>query len=343
MVKAKVYIYANAFDGFPKAGDLEIVEEELKPIKDGEFLAEAEFLSVDPYMRGYAPAFKIGTPIIGGQIALYPYVHYKSNAKRIVEFKKAKTQTFQWGNISLGNLDGVHIQYPMGFLIQKTPCLSMSYQILKVFLHHWDLAFLECLEICHPKQGETVVISGAAGAVGSHVGQIAKLKGCKVIGIAGSDDKGKMLIDDLKFDGFVNYKDKDFRKVLRQTTPNGIDCYFDNVGGEISSTVISQMNLFGRISVCGAISAYNEKNPKASVIQGPLTMKQLKMEGFIVTRWYDRWMEGINQNLDWVKEGKIKYRETVTVGFENMFQAFTDMLKGVNYGKAIVRVKSIVK
>nr|AEE61700.1 unknown [Dendroctonus ponderosae] len=337
MVKAKVYIYANAFDGFPKAGDLEIVEEELKPIKDGEFLAEAEFLSVDPYMRGYAPAFKIGTPIIGGQIALIQESKNPNFPVGKYIFGQFGWRTHTVSN-GLPNPKDAMSQYVLPDFKGLSPSLGLG-----VLGMPGNTAYFGLLEICHPKQGETVVISGAAGAVGSHVGQIAKLKGCKVIGIAGSDDKGKMLIDDLKFDGFVNYKDKDFRKVLRQATPNGIDCYFDNVGGEISSTVISQMNLFGRISVCGAISAYNEKNPKASVIQGPLTMKQLKMEGFIVTRWYDRWMEGINQNLDWVKEGKIKYRETVTVGFENMFQAFTDMLKGVNYGKAIVRVKSIVK
>lgn len=276
MVKASVFIYDKPFDGFPKEEDIKLIQEDLKPLKDGEFLAEAAYLSVDPYMRGYAPAFKLGTTFIGGQIAL-------------------------------------------------------------------NTAYFGLLEICHPKPGETVVVTGAAGAVGSHVGQIAKIKGCKVIGIAGSDDKGKWLTDELNFDHFINYKTANVKKTLKQIATHGVDCYFDNVGGEVSSIIINQMNRFGRISVCGAISAYNERYPKAGAIQGSFAMKQLKMEGFIVDRWLNRWTEGIDQNINWIQEGKIKYRETVTDGFENMFQAFTDMLKGVNYGKAIVRVKSMIK
>ncbi|KAJ8938943.1 hypothetical protein NQ314_011284 [Rhamnusium bicolor] len=190
----------------------------------------------------------------------------------------------------------------------------------------------------YPRAGETVVVTAAAGATGSHVGQIAKIKGCKVIGIAGSDEKGKWLVDELGFDHFIDYKTADVDKALTDVAPEGVDCYFDNVGGEISSTILRHMNHFGRISICGAISGYNEDEVQASTVQWSAIANELKMEGFVVTRWIDRWNEGIQQNIKWIKEGKLKYKETVTEGFENVFTAFIDMLKGRNIGKAIVKV-----
>lgn len=194
------------------------------------------------------------------------------------------------------------------------------------------------LELLNPKQGETVVVTGGAGAVGSLVGQTAKLRGCRVIGFAGSDEKCKWLENDLKFDKAINYKSKNPYKQLKDAAPNGIDCFFDNVGGEISSIIFSQMNDYGRISVCGAISSYNSDIPKVPAVQTMFVFKQLKMEGFLVWRYTDRWMEGITEMAKLFQEGKIKYQETVTDGFENMPQAFIDMLRGKNFGKAVVKV-----
>lgn len=185
-----------------------------------------------------------------------------------------------------------------------------------------------------------MVVSGAAGAVGSLVGQIAKIKGCTVVGIAGSDDKCNWLKTDLGFDQVINYKTENIAKALRAAAPNGVDCYFDNVGGEISSIVLSQMNLYGRISCCGSISSYNfdsTDRPKVSVLQPSMVFLQLKMEGFIVNRWNNRWMEGIRQMLKWIKEGKLKYNETTTDGFENIPTAFIEMLQGKNVGKAVIK------
>lgn len=200
-----------------------------------------------------------------------------------------------------------------------------------------NTAYFGFLEICQPKEGETVVVSGAGGAVGSLVGQIAKIKGCKVIGFAGTDDKCRWLEKELGFDKAINYKKADLAKALKEAAPKGVDCYFDNVGGEISSVVLQQMKVFGRISVCGAISGYNDQEIQVAAPQKFFVWNQLKMEGFIVHRWTDRWMEGINQMLEWIKEDKIKIEETVTEGFENMPQAFIDMLNGKNTGKAIVK------
>lgn len=203
-----------------------------------------------------------------------------------------------------------------------------------------NTAYFGFLDICQPKAGEVVVVTGAAGAVGSIVGQIAKLKGCKVIGVAGSDDKCKWLEEELGFDHTINYKTADISSALKKVAPDGVDCYFDNVGGEISSAIINQMRDYGRISVCGSISSYNtpvSQLPKVPILQPTFVFKQLMMKGFLVWAYNDRWFEGITHLKNWVEEGKIKYRETTTEGFENMPRALIDMLEGKNTGKAVVK------
>lgn len=199
-------------------------------------------------------------------------------------------------------------------------------------------AYYGFLDLCKPKEGEIVVVTAAAGAVGSLVGQIAKLKGCTVIGFAGSDDKCKWLEDELGFDKAINYKTADVVQALKAAAPDGIDCYFDNVGGKLSSVIIDQMRMNGRISVCGAISTYNDE-----VVMVPsfttFHRRLLKMEGFMNYRWIKQWMEeGMFEMLKWIQEGKIKYHETVTEGFENTTKAFIEMMEGKNLGKAIVKV-----
>lgn len=186
-----------------------------------------------------------------------------------------------------------------------------------------------------------VVVSGAAGAVGSIVGQLAKIKGCKVIGIAGSNDKCVWLSKEMGFDHAINYKTENVSDVLHKYAPDGVDCYFDNVGGIISSIVISKMREFGRISVCGSISSYNlpiNEWPKVPILQPSFVFKQLKMEGFVVTRWKADWFNGIDQLKKWTDERKLKFRETITDGFENIPHALINMLQGQNFGKAIVKV-----
>ncbi|XP_968905.2 prostaglandin reductase 1 [Tribolium castaneum] len=333
MVKARRYIFEKQFEGLPKSTDLRLVEEELPPIKDGEFLAEAVYLSVDPYMRAYAPRLSLGRTFIGSQVA------------KIIESKNDKFPVgkyvvgeFGWRTHSISDGRPLEVGRPGAWLAPELEGLPLSYT-LGILGMPGNTAYFGFLELCKPKSGETVAVTGAAGAVGSIVGQIAKIKGCTVIGIAGSDEKGKWLVNELKFDHFINYKDPDFEKKLAQAAPKGIDCYFDNVGGQISTTIMNKMNLFGRVAVCGAISGYNDKSAaRADPVQFPLVFSQLKMEGFVVHRWADRWFEGILQNKKWIKEGKLRYKETVTEGFENMFKAFVDMLQGGNTGKAIVKV-----
>lgn len=339
MVKSQKYIVVKHFEGEPKPTDLQLVEEELPPLQNGEFLAEAEYLSVDPYMRPYIQKYPLGIVMIGSQIAKiteskdpnYPV------GKRILGYLGWRTHTI----VNVNNMPNLEIIRQKPQLLPDIADLSPSLY-LGVLGMPGNTAYFGFLELCKPKAGETLVVSGAAGAVGSHVGQIAKnIIGLHVIGIAGSDEKCKWLVDELGFDAAINYKTQNVATELRKAAPKGVDCYFDNVGGELSSTIIYQMKPFGRISVCGSISSYNADAstlPKVSLLQPAIVFNQLRMEGFVVSRWENRWFEGIEKNQQWVREGKIKYRETVTNGFENIFSTFTDMFKGKNIGKTIVKV-----
>lgn len=200
-------------------------------------------------------------------------------------------------------------------------------------------AYFGLLDICGVKGGETVLVSAAAGAVGSIVGQIAKLKGCKVVGTAGSDEKVAWLKKH-GFDVALNYKTvKSLEEALKVAAPEGYDCYFDNVGGEFSNVAITQMKKFGRIAICGAISVYNRTSP---LPPGPspeiIILKELHLQGFVVYRWQGEVRQkALRDLLKWVSEGKIQYHEHVTEGFENMPAAFIGLLKGENLGKAIVK------
>lgn len=196
------------------------------------------------------------------------------------------------------------------------------------------------MDICDPKDGDVVVISSAAGAVGSLVGQIAKLKGCKVIGICGTDSKCDWIKEELGFDHAINYKTESVDEMLNEYAPDGVDSYFDNVGGEMTSTVFSKMRENGRIAICGAISAYNLpffEWPTTPLLLPMFTLKQLTMRGFNVKRYVNDFGTGMMQLKEWIEDGSIKYRETITEGFENMPQAFIDMLDGQCVGKAVIQ------
>lgn len=337
MVKTKKFILVKHFVGEPKENDFQLVEEDLPALRDREILCEAVWLSVDPYMRPFSNNFPTGVTMTGTQVAKVTescHPEYKVGMHVVGDFG--------WQTRAVVNADdpGASLWLEKPYIIPDFSGLPLSLA-LGVLGMPGNTAYFGFLEICDPKPGDVVVVSGAAGAVGSHVGQIAQLKGCKVIGFTGSDEKVKWLVDELRFDAAFNYKTTDVVEALKQSTPEGVDCYFDNVGGALSSAVISQMRFRGRISVCGSISSYNtdiSKLPQAPDIQRTVLRKELKMEGFSVKYWNGRWDEGIKQNLQWIKEGKLVYRETVTEGFENMTKAFIGMLRGENIGKAVVKV-----
>ncbi|XP_039453376.1 prostaglandin reductase 1-like [Culex pipiens pallens] len=327
---AKKWIYARAFDGEPKLDDFRLEEEVMPELQDGEFLAEAEILSVDPYMRIYILSYPVGSVMIGGQVA------------RVLESRNAGFPVgahvfgqFGWRTVSICDPRGITVRKPyvlpdFGAGVPRSVGIGACGTV-------GNSAYFGFLEICRPKEGETVVVSGAAGAVGSLVGQIGKIKGCRVVGIAGTDEKCAWLRE-LGFDEAINYKTADIEAELGVAAPEGVDCYFDNVGGKISEIVRKQMRSRGRIAVCGTISMYNGSPTQVADPQRDFVWKELVQEGFSVHRWTDRWLEGIGQNLKWIQEGKLKYRETVTEGFENMPKAFIEMMKGGNIGKAIVKV-----
>ncbi|KAH9640713.1 hypothetical protein HF086_007284 [Spodoptera exigua] len=333
MVKARKYVVKKHFEGFPKREDYEIVEYELPPLKNGEILVKVEWVSVDPYMRAYNSRYPTPYDQFGFQVGLvedskdprYPV------GTRVVSHKG-------WCDYCIIDTTDTSVG-PTGqpYKLPNLKGLSNSLGVGAVGMPGLT-AYFGFLEICKPKAGETVVVTGAAGAVGSLVGQIAKLKGCKVIGFAGSDDKVKWL-EEIGFDKAINYKTADIATALKEAAPKGVDCYFDNVGGELSSTIINQMNDFGRVSVCGAISAYNDSNlPKATILQPALVFKQLKIEGFLVWRWFNRQNDAFADLIKWIQNGDLKPREHITEGFDNIFDAFIGMLNGENSGKAVIKL-----
>ena len=206
--------------------------------------------------------------------------------------------------------------------------------------HAWLDGILRTLDICAPQAGETVVVSGAAGAVGSYVGQIAKIKGCRVVGIAGGDQKVAHIINDFGFDAAYNYKIVESHyTAIKELCPGGVDCYFDNVGGAITDAVLMQLNVHARVTICGQISQYNNAKPELGPrLLGVLIVSRAKVQGMLVSDYAARFPEALTQLTAWVKEGRIKYDETVVDGFENTPRAFIGLLQGQNTGKMLVRV-----
>ncbi|XP_061664624.1 prostaglandin reductase 1-like [Syngnathoides biaculeatus] len=329
MVKAKMWVLTKHFDGFPKESDFQLKEEELPELEDGQVLLEALFLSVDPYMRPFSRfRMKEGDVMIGTQVA------------KVVQSKNAAFPV------------GAHVVGRGGW---RTRAVSDGSDLLPV-MPDWprDVSLSVALgtvgmpgltalygieEVLGLKSGETLLVNAAAGAVGSAVGQIAKIKGCRVVGSTGSDTKVAFL-KELGFDEAFNYKTvASLEGALRDAAPSGYDCFFENVGGPFSSVALSQMKDFGRIAVCGSISTYNDTESQTGPYpQMSMIVKQLKMEGFMQSRWERKHPESLRRLMSWLKEGKLQSREHITEGFQNMPAAFMGMLRGENTGKAIVAV-----
>jgi NADPH-dependent curcumin reductase CurA len=333
MTVNKQIVLASRPIGFPKESDFKLVQSPIPSPGEGEVLVRSVYLSVDPYMRGrmnevgsYAPPVKIGQVMVGGV------------AGQVVQ---SKDPGLAGGDYVAGEIGwqqyGVAPAATLRKLDPKIAPISTGVGVLGM---PGMTAYFGLLDICDPKPGETVFVSGAAGAVGSLVGQIAKIKGCRAVGTAGSDRKVDYLISELGFDAAFNYKTVgDYPAKLRELCPDGIDVYFDNVGGAITDAVFGQLNRRARISICGQISQYNLEKPE----MGPrllwvLLVKQARAEGFLVPQFIDRWPEGIKQMASWVGEGKLKYHEDIEQGIENAPRAFIGMLNGKNLGKQLVQI-----
>jgi len=319
--------------GMPKPSDFKLVESSVPEAKAGEILVRMLYVSVDPYMRGrmndvksYAPPAQIGEVMGAGAVG------------QVVNSQSAQFETgdfvegfFGWQEYAISDGKGVR---------KLDPSLGSLSTALGVLGMPGLTAYFGLLDIGKPQRGETVVISGAAGAVGSIAGQIAKINGCRVVGIAGSDQKIAWLRDELSFDAAFNYKTTpDYYAKLEELCPNGVDVYFDNVGGTITDAVFRLINIGARIVVCGQIAQYNDEKPET----GPrllwrLVVKQARAEGFLVFQFAPRYAEGLKQMAAWLKAGKLKYREQFVDGIENTPRAFIGMLQGENTGKQLVRV-----
>lgn len=319
--------------GMPNESNFEMVEARIPKIQDGEVLIKTLYLSVDPYMRGrmsdaksYAKPYEVGEPFLGGMVG------------KVVQSKNAR---FQEGQYIEGILPWAEYNVSDGSTIRKVnPELAPITTALHVLGMPGLTAYFGLMYIGEPKEGETVVVSGASGAVGTIVGQIAKLKGCRVVGIAGADDKCKFLTDELGFDAAINYKTvENLRRSLKEACPNGVDVYFDNVGGPVSDAVMTMINFQSRIIICGQISQYNLEKPEMGPrVAGQLLTTSSLMKGFIVSDYAKHNKEGLTQLSQWVKEGKIQYRENIVEGFENTVDAFLGLFRGENIGKQLVKV-----
>ena len=326
------FLLAAIPSGMPKESDFRLVEAPIPALAAGQILLRTKFLSVDPYMRGrmngvrtYADPVLVGELMVGGTVG---------------EVVDSKNPNYQPGDTVAGYWGWQEFFISDGAGLQKLdPSRAPVSTALGILGMPGMTAYFGFLDICQPKPGETIVVSGAAGAVGSLVGQIAKIKGCRAVGIAGADSKVAWLTGELGFDAAFNYKTtQDYVAKLAELCPAGIDCYFDNVGGAVTDAVLPLLNVHARISICGQISQYNSAKPEVGARPYmQLLTKQARAEGFIVTQWMDRFPEGVAQMAQWLREGKLKYREEIITGFESAPRALIGVLSGVNTGKMLVK------
>ena len=317
--------------GMPKPGDFELVEAPLPSPKDGEVLCRTIYLSLDPYMRGrisgaksYAASVEPGQVIVGGTVG---------------EVLESKHPALARGDVVLG-YDGwqSHAVSKAGGLRKLDPKQAPVSTALGVLGMPGMTAYVGLLDIGQPRPGETVVVSAASGAVGSAVGQIAKIKGCRAVGVAGSPDKCDYVVRELGFDACVNYKKGDLVGALKDACPKGIDVYFENVGGDVLRAVLTQLNQNARIPLCGLISEYNATESTPGPNLRPLLFNRALIKGFIVSDHMARMGDFLRDCGAWVREGRLKYREDVVIGLEKAPEAFIGLLQGKNFGKLLVRV-----
>ncbi|MEV6614023.1 NADP-dependent oxidoreductase [Streptomyces sp. NPDC051051] len=319
--------------GWPKAEDFELAEAEIRQPGPGEVLVRNAYLSVDPYMRGrmsaaksYTAPYELGRAMLGGAVGEVVVSHAEGIA--------AGDHVLHFGGWR------EYATFNAAQAVKVDPEAAPLSTYLGVLGMTGLTAYAGLLRTAALKEGDVVFVSGAAGAVGSQVGQIAKLKGAsRVIGSAGSDDKVKLLVEEYGFDAAFNYKNGSVSEQLREAAPDGIDVYFDNVGGDHLEAAIGSLNEGGRIAVCGMISVYNNTEPAP----GPRNLARLiqtrgRIEGFLVGDHYDLQPRFVQEVGPWVASGALKYRETVVEGIENNLEAFLGVLRGDNTGKMIVKL-----
>jgi len=317
--------------GLPTAENFTLAKVELDSPPDGQVLVRNRYMSVDPYMRGrmndrksYVPPFELGEPLEGGAIG---------------EVIESGAPQFKPGDIVLSNLGWREYFIAPAKELRR---VKKDFQPLSVHLGVLGMPGLTSwagLRSVEVKAGEVIYISGAAGAVGSVAGQLAKLRGCRVIGSAGTEEKVRFLLEEAGFDSAFNYKTAPVGEQLKLAAPDGIDVYFDNVGSETLEAALSALRVHGRIVACGSISVYNDEKPRP----GPsnlfnITTKRLTIKGLMVLDWMDRWAEFEQEVGGYFRTGELKSKETVVEGIDNAVGAFTGLFGGQNIGKMLVKL-----
>ncbi len=320
-------------EGYPSLDDFDIRKEVIKSINHGEVIIQILWLSLDPYMRGrmseaksYAEPIKLGEVITGGAVG------------RVVSSKCFK---YKEGDI----VEGFTLGWQKYVKIETSKIRKIDVDIAPIQTAVGVLgmpgmtAYFGLFDICKPTPGDNVVVSAASGAVGQLVGQLAKIAGCNVVGIAGSEDKCEYIKNTLNFDNVINYKIDNVYKKIKEFFPEGVNIYFDNVGGKVSDDVISNIAPFGRIGVCGVISQYNLTQMEAGMrVQRAILTNQASIEGFLVFKFEQKYAIARKRMANWLNQGKIIWKEDTVIGLEKAPEAFIGLMKGKNFGKLLVKV-----
>jgi len=327
----RVVTLASRPEGFPDEANFELVEQPVPEPGPGEVLVRVLWTSVDPYQRGrMSEARSYAKPVQVGEVM---------TAQAVGEAIESNDSRFVPGDLVVGQLGWQDYAVVRAGSVRKVPAqLDPPTLALHVLGTTGFTAYFGLLDVCEPKPGDTVVVSGAAGAVGQIVGQLAKLACCRTVGIAGGPEKAAELRELYSYDVAIDYKNDDVPASLKEACPDGVDVYFDNVGGEISAAVHGRLNVGARIAICGQVSQYNAVRPEPSFHPGLLIVFRAKMQGFLVSDYAHRFDEAAHRLFRWIAEGKLQWREDVTDGLENAPRAFLGMLRGENRGKALVKV-----
>src|SRR5258707_7004958 len=327
-------VLCNRPKGLCAPGDLQLAEGPVPTIADGQALARVKYLSIDPTMRVWM-AHDSYLPIVGiGEVM---------RAAGLAEVVESRHKDFKKGDKAVGltGLQEYCVIDPADKrkIFRKVPPIPLisDTAFLGVLGITGITAYFGMMDIAKPQKGETLVVSAAAGATGSIAGQIGKIQGCRVVGIAGGAEKCKWLTEELGFDAAVDYKQPDWKEQLAAATPKGIDIDYENVGGEIMNEVLKRMNLHGRVVLCGLISGYTKEDPALESF-ATILRKRLRVQGFIILDYADRFMEGATQLAKWKMFGKLKDRETIVEGLEKAPDAINMLFTGGNIGKLIVKV-----
>lgn len=331
------FVLAKRPQGMPTTEDIVLQEDKIPQPTQGQLLLRTLYLSLDPYMRGrmddaesYSAPLQIGDVMCGGTVC---------------RVEQSQHADYQQGDLVLAYTGWQDYALSDGEGLQKLdadmdhPSYALGLLGMPGFTGYMGLT-----DIGNPQPGETVVVAAASGAVGSVVGQVAKLRGARIVGIAGGADKCRYVTETLKFDACIDHKAPDFAEQLKKACPQGVDVYFENVGGAVFDAVLPLFNTSARVPVCGVISQYNGQNSaftddRLPLLMGTILKKRMRVQGFIISMDYgDRYPEFFKQMSQWLGEGKIQFREDIVDGLENAVEAFRGLLVGKNFGKLIVKV-----